>query len=128
DLFFAQGYVMAQDRLWQMELWRLWHEGRLAEVFGPEAFEYDVRSRLMAFRGPFDASEWTSYHPEGEAIFTSYAQGVNAFIEQNRDNLPMEFQLTGLQPAPWTAETVVLRWASIGLSSVRGHPISEIQL
>ena len=42
DLFFAQGYVMAQDRLWQMELWRRWREGRLAEIFGPEAFDYDT--------------------------------------------------------------------------------------
>jgi penicillin amidase len=128
DLFFAQGYVSAQDRLWQMEMWRRWHEGRLSEIFGPEAFEYDVRTRLMMYRGPWDASEWTSYHPEGERIFTAFANGVNAFIGQNRDNLPAEFQLTGVQPDPWTAETVVLRWAQVGLSSVRGHAISEIQL
>ena len=128
DLFFAQGYLMAQDRLWQMEMWRRWHEGRLAEIFGPEAFDYDVRSRLMAFRGPFDDTEWTSYHPEGEMIFTSYANGVNAFLEQNADNLPIEFNLTGVRPDPWTAQTIVLRWAQIGLSSVRGHAIQEIQL
>lgn len=128
DLFMAQGYVMAQDRLWQMEMWRRWHEGRLAEIFGAEAFDYDVRTRQMMFRGPWDASEWTSYHPDGERIFTAYANGVNAFIEQNRDNLPVEFQLTGVEPDPWTAQTVVLRWAQVGLSSVRGHAINEIQL
>jgi penicillin amidase len=128
DLFFAQGYVMAQDRLWQMEMWRRWHEGRLAEIFGPEAFAYDARTRLMMYRGPFDASEWSSYHPEAEQIFTAYANGVNAFVEQNRDNLPVEFQLTGLVPDPWTAETVVLRWAQLALSSVRGHAINELQL
>ena len=128
DLFMAQGYVMAQDRLWQMEMWRRWHEGRLSEIFGPEAFDYDVRTRQMMFRGPWDESEWTSYHPDGERIFTAYANGVNAFIEQNRDNLPVEFQLTGVEPDPWTAQTVVLRWAQVGLSSVRGHAISEIQL
>lgn len=128
DLFFAQGYVTAQDRLWQMEMWRRWHEGRLAEIFGPEALEYDARTRLMMFRGPWDASEWTSYHPEGERIFTAWANGVNAFIEQNADNLPVEFKLTGIRPDRWTARTVVLRWAQIGLSSVRGHAINEIQL
>ncbi len=128
DLFMAQGYVMAQDRLWQMEMWRRWHEGRLSEIFGPEAFDYDVRTRQMMFRGPWDESEWTSYHPDGERIFTAYANGVNAFIEQNRDNLPVEFKLTGVTPDPWTAQTVVLRWAQVGLSSVRGHAISEIQL
>ena len=128
DLFLAQGYVMAQDRLWQMEMWRRWHEGRLSEIFGPEAFDYDLRTRQMMFRGPWDESEWTSYHPDGERIFTAYANGVNAFIEQNQDNLPVEFQLTGVEPDPWTAKTVVLRWAAVGLSSVRGHAISEIQL
>ncbi len=128
DLFLAQGYVMAQDRLWQMEMWRRWHEGRLSEIFGPEAFDYDLRTRQMMFRGPWDESEWTSYHPDGERIFTAYANGVNAYIEQHRDNLPVEFQLTGVEPDPWTARTVVLRWAAVGLSSVRGHAISEIQL
>ncbi len=128
DLFLAQGYVMAQDRLWQMEMWRRWHEGRLSEIFGPEAFDYDLRTRQMMFRGPWDESEWTSYHPDGERIFTAYANGVNAFIEQNRDNLPVEFKLTGVVPDPWTAKTVVLRWAQVGLSSVRGHARSELQL
>ena len=128
DLFMAQGYVMAQDRLWQMEMWRRWHEGRLSEIFGPEAFDYDLRTRQMMFRGPWDESEWTSYHPDGERIFTTHAAGVNAYIEQNRDNLPVEFRLTGVVPDPWTAKTVLLRWAAVGLSSVRGHAISEIQL
>ncbi len=128
DLFFAQGYVVAQDRLWQLEMWRRWHEGRLAEVFGPEAFAYDARTRLMMYRGPWDDSEWTSYHPDARRIFTAFANGINAFVEQNRDNLPVEFQLTGLVPDPWTAETVVLRWAQLALSSVRGHAINELQL
>jgi penicillin amidase len=128
DLFFAQGYVVAQDRLWQLEMWRRWHEGRLAEVFGPEAFAYDARTRLMMYRGPWDDSEWSSYHPDAQRIFTAFADGINAFVEQNRDNLPVEFQLTGLVPDPWTAETVVLRWAQLALSSVRGHAINELQL
>jgi penicillin amidase len=128
DLFFAQGYVMAQDRLWQMEMWRRWHEGRLAEIFGPEAVKYDQRTRLMMFRGPWDESEWTSYHPDAERIFTAYANGINAFIEQNADNLPVEFTLTGIRPDPWTARTVVLRWAALAVPSVRGHAIHEIQL
>ena len=51
DLFFAQGYVMAQDRLWQLEMWRRWREGRLAEVFGPKAFDYDARVRVLESQG-----------------------------------------------------------------------------
>jgi penicillin amidase len=128
DLFFAQGYVMAQDRLWQMEMWRRWHEGRLAEIFGPEAFPYDARTRLLMFRGPWDEAEWSSYHPDAERLFTDYANGINAFIDENADNLPVEFKLTGIRPDPWTARTVVLRWAQLGLSSARGHAINEIQL
>ena len=128
DLFFAQGYVMAQDRLWQMEMWRRWREGRLAEIFGPEALDYDRRTRLMRFRGPFDETEWTSYHPDAQRLFTAHAAGVNAWVEQNRDNLPVEFQLTGVEPLPWTAETAVLRWASLGVPSVRGHALHEMQL
>jgi len=110
DLFFAQGYVMAQDRLWQMEMWRRWHEGRLAEIFGPKAFPYDARTRLLMFRGPWDAAEWTSYHPDAERLFTDYADGINAYIADHADNLPVEFRLTGVRPDPWTAKTVVLRW------------------
>ena len=128
DLFFAQGYVMAQDRLWQMELWRRWHEGRLAEIFGAEALDYDRRTRLMMFRGPWDETEWTSYHPDAKRLFTAHANGVNSYIDQHRDNLPVEFQLTGVVPEPWTAETVVLRWAALAVPSVRGHAINEIRL
>ena len=119
---------MAQDRLWQMEMWRRWHEGRLAEIFGPEALDYDRRTRLMMFRGPFDAEEWTSYHPDAERLFSAHARGVNAYIEANRDNLPVEFKLTGIEPEPWTAQTIVLRWAALAVPSVRGHAISEMQL
>ncbi len=73
DLFFAQGYVIAQDRLWQMEMWRRQREGRLAEILGPAVVERDRQARLLMYRGPFDDSEWTSYHPEGKRIFTAFA-------------------------------------------------------
>ena len=128
DLFFAQGYVMAQDRLWQMEMWRRWRGGRLAEVFGVLALDYDRRTRLMMFRGPWDEAEWTSYHPDAERLFSAHAAGVNAYIDQHRDNLPIEFQLTGIVPEPWTARTVVLRWASLAVPSVRGHALQEMRL
>src|SRR5687768_9005759 len=60
DLFFAQGYVMGQDRLWQLEMWRRQREGRLAEILGPDVFERDRQTRLLMYRGPFDDPEWTS--------------------------------------------------------------------
>src|SRR5215207_3317903 len=64
DLFFAQGYVMAQDRLWQMEMWRRGGEGRLAEVLGPGALARDKQTRLLKYRGGPTDAELTSYHPE----------------------------------------------------------------
>ncbi len=114
DLFFAQGYVMAQDRLWQMEMWRREKEGRLAEILGPQAVARDRQARLLKYRGPMDDREWTSYHPEGRRIFDAYASGVNAFITAHAARLPLEFTLTGITPEPWTAETVVLRTATPG--------------
>lgn len=114
DLFFAQGYVMAQDRLWQMEMWRRDKEGRMAEVLGPQAIGRDRQARLLRYRGPMDDREWTSYHPDGKRIFEAYAAGVNAFITTHRDTLPLEFRLTGITPELWTAETVVLRTAAFG--------------
>lgn len=114
DLFFAQGYVMAQDRLWQMEMWRRDKEGRMAEILGPQAVARDRQARLLKYRGPMDDREWTSYHPEGKRIFTAYAAGVNAYIAAHAKTLPLEFTLTGITPEPWTAETVVLRSATFG--------------
>jgi penicillin G amidase len=128
DLFFAQGYVMAQDRLWQLEMWRRWHEGRLAEIFGSKAFDYDARTRLMMFRGPWDATEWTNYHPDAQRLFTAWANGLNAYVATHQDNLPVEFKLTGVKPEPWTGKTAALRWAQLGIDSTSGHAISEIQL
>jgi penicillin amidase len=128
DMFFAQGYVMAQDRLWQLEMWRRWREGRLAEIYGPKAIDFDERARLMAFRGPWDEKEWSSYHPDAERLFTAWANGLNAWVAQNADNLPVEFKLTGITPAPWTARTLTLRWAEIGLDSAGNTPAQELRL
>jgi penicillin G amidase len=128
DLFFAQGYVMAQDRLWQMEMWRRWREGRLAEVFGPRAFDYDARARLMMFRGPWDDKEWASYHPDAKRLFTAWANGHNAYIASHADNLPVEFKLTGIKPEPWTAQTVALRWSQLNIDSTGEGPTAELQL
>lgn len=111
DLFFAQGFVQAQDRLWQMDMWRRYAEGRLAEVLGPKALPHDRLVRRIRYRGPWDEREWTSYHPEGRRIFEAFAAGVNAYIAHATaaGELPVEFRLTGLSPTPWTAETSALR-------------------
>jgi penicillin amidase len=122
DLFFAQGYVMAQDRLWEMEWWRRELEGRLAEVLGPAAVERDRLARLLKYRGPFDDAEWTTYHKDARRIFSAYAGGINAYIISHAGNLPVEFALTGIKPLPWTAETVALREPAFG------DAVSELRL
>jgi penicillin amidase len=113
DLFFAQGFVAAQDRLWQMEMWRRAAEGRLAEVAGPAAVERDRLARLLRYRGDPEA-EWASYHPDARRIVGAFVRGVNAYMAHVRPRWPVEFVLTGLAPEPWTPEVPLLRmpgWA-----------------
>ena len=114
DLFFAQGFVQAQDRLWQMDMYRRAGEGRLAEILGPEALEHDRVARLLKYRGPWTDDEFNSYHPEGRRILEAFSSGVNAYIShaEAAGELPVEFELTGLRPLPWSVETPLLRIAT----------------
>lgn len=83
DLFFAQGYVQAQDRRWQMDMYRRTYEGRLAEIMGPSHITHDRLMRLLAFRGPFTDRERKSYHPEGRSSSRARRR-VRAWIESAR--------------------------------------------
>jgi penicillin G amidase len=122
DLFFAQGFVVAQDRLWQMEIWRRTAEGRLAEIAGPRAVQRDRVARLLKYRGATDDSELTVYHPDARRLMTAFVDGVNAFISLHKTRLPVEFVLTGIVPEPWTLDTLVLR------QTMFGDATSELQL
>lgn len=124
DLFFAQGFVAAQDRLWQMEVWRRAGEGRLAEIVGPAAFERDRLARLLRYRGDME-TEWTSYHPQGRHVITAFVRGVNAFIAHVGDRPPVEFTLTGVQPEPWTPEVPLLRMAGLPMTD---NALAELRL
>lgn len=115
DLFFAQGYTAAQDRLFQMEMWRRQGEGRLAEVLGSSAVERDRMARLVAYRGDMER-EWTAYAPDTREIVSAFVAGVNARIADVGDSLPPEFALLGFAPEPWSV-TVPLSRAT-GLSGV----------
>jgi penicillin G amidase len=125
DLFFAQGFVVAQDRLWQMEVWRRWSEGRMAELIGEEGFAHDRLVRMLQFRGPFDERELTSYHPDSDRIVSSFVRGINAYLAHASSNLPIEFQLTGIQPEPWKKETILLR---ARVEMVVDDALSELRL
>ncbi len=126
DLFFAQGYVVAQDRMWQLEMWRRNGEGRLAEVLGPEYVTRDRLARLLAFRGNWD-EEFRKYHAEGRTIFESFARGVNASIQKaiDENRIPVEFDIMGFRPQPvWTAGTLLTRMPGWTLSR---NASSEVQ-
>jgi penicillin G amidase len=115
DLFFAQGFVVAQDRLFQMEMWRRAGEGRLSEVLGPGAVQRDRFARLFTYRGDM-RKEWAAYGPDTKAIVTAFVEGVNAWIARAGSALPPEFAMLGFKPEPWSI-TVPLSRAT-GLSGV----------
>jgi len=101
DLFFAQGFVHAQDRLWQMEFNRRVSSGRLSEIFGATTLQMDRFLRTVGLRRAAEA-EWTAQETEAGAAAEAYAEGVNAFIAMYRGRLPVEFTLLRFRPEPWT--------------------------
>lgn len=111
DLFFAQGYAAARDRLFQFEMWRRQATGTVAEILGRKALKRDIGARLHQFRGDLD-DELSRYHPRGKAIVEAYVEGVNAYIaetEQNPALLPIEFKALGIEPGRWTPAVVISR-------------------
>jgi len=127
DLFFAQGFVVAQDRLFQMELWKRSGQGRLAEVLGPTALLRDVNARLLRYRGDMKA-EYESYSPDTEPILRAFTDGINAEIAsltaKGGPGLPVEFQMAGFAPEPWKPEDCLNRMAAF---SMTGNAFSELR-
>lgn len=111
DLFFAQGYYAAKDRLFQFEIWRRQATGTVAEILGERELQRDMGTRLFKFRGDIQ-QEMQHYHPHGALIITSFVKGVNAYIASTHANpelLPVEFKLLGITPQFWTPEIVISR-------------------
>ncbi len=111
DLFVAQGYIAATDRLFQLELWRRQATGTVAELLGPRELKRDIGARLFKFRGDMSA-ELDHYHPHGRSIVNAFVDGVNAYIaetEHHPERLPLEFKLLGIRPGRWTPGIVVSR-------------------
>lgn len=127
DLFFAQGFVVAQDRLFQMEMWKRAGEGRLAEVLGPSAVQRDINARLLRYRGDMKR-EYESYAADTEAILRAFTDGINAEIRsltaKDGPGLPIEFQLAGFRPERWTPEDCLNRMAAF---SMTGNAFSELR-
>jgi penicillin amidase len=127
DLFFAQGFVVAQDRLFQMELWKRSGQGRLAEILGPSAVQRDTNARLLLYRGDWDA-EFKSYATDTKEILEAFTSGINAFIAEIQKSdwhsLPVEFQVAGFHPEPWKPEDCLNRMAAF---SMTGNAQAELE-
>jgi penicillin G amidase len=102
DLFFAQGYVTAQDRLWQMDIMRRAAAGELSEILGEDTVKMDREQRILGLRIAAQAAE-KNISVRDRAYFDAYTRGVNAFLESHRDRLSLEFRLLKYTPRPWTA-------------------------
>ena len=111
DLFFTQGYSAAQDRLFQLEIWRRQATGTVAELLGPQETKRDIGTRLFRFRGNID-QELKHYHPHGPQIVRAFVEGINAYISEilkTPEKLPFEFRVLNTKPGLWTPEVVISR-------------------
>jgi penicillin amidase len=124
DLFFAQGYVHAQDRLWQMEFNRRVGAGRLSEVLGESTLKSD---RFLRTIGLYRAAQadLEVLPTEVVDVLQAYADGVNAFITTHKNNLPLEFTLLGFKPELWTP-TDTLAWGKVMSMDLGGNWESEL--
>ena len=130
DLFFAQGFVTAQDRLWQMDLYRRVARGETAELFGKSVLEEDKRWRKFGFaKIAEDSLQYLS--PELKAALENYARGVNAYITiLNKDTLPIEFKILQYSPREWRpTDTIVIgKILADGLSSTWSDDLLRVSL
>jgi len=114
DCYFAQGYVTAQDRLWQMDLSRRLADGELAEIFGQRVLALDIENRKLGFR--VAAEQGAAELPADlRRLLGAYARGVNAFITTNLGRLPIEFAMLRYQPRPWREADSI----SVGLNMMK---------
>jgi penicillin amidase len=132
DLFFAQGFCAAKDRLFQFEMWRMQATGTTAEVFGEKELKRDIGTRRFKYRGNI-SQELNHYHSNGEAIVRAFTDGVNACIREalkDPSKLPMEFKLLGIKPKEWTPEVVISRHqgllGNIGEEITTGRQVATV--
>lgn len=124
DLFFAQGVVHAQDRLWQMEFQRRVGAGRLAEILGPEALDRDRYLRTWGFHHAA-RSAYEHLDSKARAIVDAYAAGINAYLASDPP-LPPEFLLLGLRPEPWSGADVLV-WSKLMAYNLAGNRSAELR-
>lgn len=111
DVFFAQGFVHAQDRLWHMELNRRLASGRLAEIVGAVAFDSDRWQRVIGLRRAAE-NDFAHASERARSVLNAYTRGVNAFLNTHQKKLPLEFTLLRYAPEPWQPQDTLV-WAKM---------------
>ena len=135
DLFLAQGWLHASERMWQMEVWRHIGAGRVAELFGKSELETDKFIRTLNWRGAA-ANDLKALSPEGLAVLQAYADGVNAYLDAHKGSLGLAFVvagalsgsgsgISGYDPEPWTPLDT-LTWAKVQAWGLGGNMDTEI--
>ncbi len=124
DLFLAQGYVHAQERMWQMEVWRHIAAGRVAELFGEGSIDTDRFIRTLGWRQAAER-DLAAASPTVRSVLDAYAQGVNAWLDTNRGNLGLAYLVTGATPEPWTPLDTV-SWGKVQAWNLGGNMDSEL--
>src|SRR5258708_4112219 len=107
DLFFAQGYITAQDRLWQMDIMRRFAAGELSEILGEDTVKIDREQRILGLRAAAKRSLQMA-STRDHSYFDAYARGVNAYSESHHSSLPIEFRILKYRPKPWQAEDSIV--------------------
>ncbi len=125
DLFFAQGYITAQDRLWQMDMTRRYASGDLAAILGPEYVKLDREHRILGLRQVAEKTV-ADMDVAQRAHFEAYAAGVNAYIEQHQKTLPLEFRFLTYFPHVWTVEDSVL--VGLAMTEFLNHGLYKEEL
>jgi len=133
DLFFAQGFVHAQDRLWQMELFRRMASGTLCEIFGGATLDSDMFMRTVGLRRSAEEEAKQLMEPEHDEkreILDCYIRGVNSSIVNQRENLPLEFTLLNHRPSEWTVADsfVIIKLMAWNLSKNWSSELFRLEL
>ena len=125
-LFFAQGYITARDRLFQIDLWRRAGTSKLAEVLGEKALDRDRLARAVRYRGDWNR-EWQAYAPDAKQIVTAFVHGINAYIRGLDGQRPQEFRMAGYDPGLWIPEDCAARVAGLVMVRNIAREVSRAQ-